>query len=237
MLPLCTMRDRLPVVVDRVPDRLAHQSLGSLARHRLDADAGRCREADLLDAHLLDQEIDQLLRPLGFGFPFDAGIDVLGVLAEDHHVDLFRGLDRARHAGEIGDGAQADVEVELLAQRHVERTDAAADGGRQRALDRYDVVLEDRERLVREPDVGAVDLRRFLAGIDFHPVDLPLAAVGLRDRGVDDLDHHRRDVETGAVALDVGDDRVVGNVEAKILVDRDLLAGSRYLDVLIHGFS
>ena len=40
-------RHRAPVVVDRVLDRLAHQALGAFARHRLDADAGRVREADL----------------------------------------------------------------------------------------------------------------------------------------------------------------------------------------------
>jgi hypothetical protein len=34
-----------------------------------------------------------------------------------------------------------------------------------------------------------------------------------------------------------GDDRVVGDVEAKILVDRDLRAAGGNLDVLIHGFS
>jgi hypothetical protein len=59
------------------------------------------------------------------------------------------------------------------------------------------------QRLLGQPDVGAVDLGRLLAGVDLHPVDLALAAVGLGHRGVDHLDHHRRDVEAGAVALDV----------------------------------
>jgi hypothetical protein len=42
----------------------------------------QCREADLLDAHLVLQELDDLQR-LRVGLPFDAGVDVLGVLAED----------------------------------------------------------------------------------------------------------------------------------------------------------
>jgi predicted phosphoribosyltransferase len=93
-------------------------------------------------------------------------------------------------------------------------------------------------RLVRQPDVGSVDLGRLLAGVDLHPVDLPLAAVGLRDRRVDDLDHHRRDVESRAVALDVRNDRRVGDGEAVILVDGDLLATGRDLHVLVgHGLS
>jgi hypothetical protein len=86
---------RLAVVVDGVLDGGAHQARGALARHRLDADAGGVREADLLDAHLVLQELDELLAVVGFGGPFDAGVDVFRVLAEDHHVDLlgfFSGL-------------------------------------------------------------------------------------------------------------------------------------------------
>jgi hypothetical protein len=49
-------------------------------------------------------------------------------------------------------------------------------------------------------------------------VDLALASVGLRDGRVDDPDHHRRDVDAGAVAFDVRNDGVVGYVEARILL-------------------
>ena len=139
------------------------------------------------------------------------GVDVLGVLAEDHHVRLRRVLERARHAAEVAHRAQADVEVELLAQRHVERADAAADRRRHRALDRDRVLPQRDERLVRQPDVGAVEPGRLLAGVDLHPVDRARAAVRLRDGGVDDGLHHGRDVDADAVALDERDDRVVGN--------------------------
>ena len=66
-------------------------------------------------------------------------------------------------------------------------------------------------------------------------MDLALAAVGLGHRRVDHLDHHRRDVDARAVALDVGNDRIVGNVEAKVRVDGDLLAAGGHLDVLVVG--
>ena len=114
------------VVVDRVLDGLAHQALGAFARDRLDADARGVREADLLDAHLVLQELDQLLGLVALGFELDAGVDVFRVLAEDHHVGLVRLLHRGRHAVEVLDRAQADVQVEFLAQRHVQRADAAA---------------------------------------------------------------------------------------------------------------
>ncbi|ABA48963.1 Hypothetical protein BURPS1710b_1109 [Burkholderia pseudomallei 1710b] len=226
-------RDRLAVVVDRVLDRLAHEALGAFLRHGLDADARGLREADLLHAHLFLQELDDLLRLLGFGRPFDAGVDVFRVLAEDDHVGLLRLAHGRRHALEVLDRAQADVQVELLTQRDVQRADAAADRGRERPLDRHDVFLQHLQRLFRQPHVRAVDLRRLLAGVDLHPVNLLLAAVRLLDRRVDDLDHHRRDVEARAVALDVRDDRLIGNVEREILVDGDLVTAFRNLDVLI----
>jgi hypothetical protein len=55
-------------------------------------------------------------------------------------------------------------------------------------------------------------------------VDLLLAAIGLGHRGVHHLQHDRRDVETGAVALDVRNDRLIRHVERVVGVDGDLLA-------------
>ena len=82
-------------------------------------------------------------------------------------------------------GPQAHVEVEFLAQRDVQRTDAAADGRGERALDGDHVVSHGMQGFLGEPDVGAVDLGRLLAGVDLHPGDLLLAAVRLRDGRVE----------------------------------------------------
>ena len=104
------------------------------------------------------QELDQLLGLVAAGLVLDAGVDVLRVLAEDHHVDLLGLLHRRGHALEVAHRAQADVEVELLAQRDVQRADAAADRRGQRALDRDDVVLAAICSVSsRQPDVRAVD--------------------------------------------------------------------------------
>jgi hypothetical protein len=67
-------------------------------------------------------------------------------------------------------------------------------------------------------------------------VDLLLACVSLFDCRIDDLDHHRGDVEARAIAFDVGNDRLVGNVERVIRINGDLVTARRNLDVLIrHG--
>ena len=142
-------RHRVAPVGDRVLDRRADQPLGALARDRLDADARASRGSG---SSSRPSRSGGSRSPCGrlpdSASPLDAGVDVLGVLAEDHHVGLARVLDRARHAREVAHRPQADVEIELLAQRDVERADAAADRRRQRALDR-DRVLARRPRASR----------------------------------------------------------------------------------------
>ena len=171
---LVHQRDALALVQDGVVERRANEPLGPLARDRLDADARRAREADVLHAHLVLQERDHLLRLGRFGGPLDAGVDVLGVLAEDHHVDLLGPLHRRRNALEVAHRAQADVEVEHLADGDVERPDAAADRRGQRALDADEVGLERFQRLVGQP--GVEQLLGLAARVHLGPGDLLLAA-------------------------------------------------------------
>ena len=208
MLPLWTMRQALALVRDRVLDRRAHQPLGALLGHRLDADAGSLREADLgvRFREGLPEQSRNFWSSGGALLELDAGVDVLRVLAEDHHVDLLRVLDRGGHALEPAHRAQAYVEVEHLPQRDVERADAPADRRRQRALDRDEVFAAGRDGLLGQPAVE--QLVRLLAGIDLHPVDLALAAVGLGDGGIHDAHRGAPDVRPGAVAFDEGDDRI-----------------------------
>src|SRR4029079_1885191 len=115
-----------------------------------------------------------------------AGVDVFRVLAVDRDVQLAGALDRRGNALEPANGPHAGREVELLPERDVDRTVAAADGRRERALDR-DPVLPDRlERVLREPDRLLIDLGREVSRVDLEPLDPLLPAVGLLDRGVED---------------------------------------------------
>ena len=48
------------------------------------------------------------------------------------------------------------------------------------------------------------------------------------------LEHHGGDVQAGAIAFDIGDDRLVRHVERHVGVDGDLLPLGRDLDMLVH---
>src|SRR5690606_10032040 len=221
------------IVVHGVLQGLAYQALGAFQGNRLDADAAVLGEADFLDAHFLGEELDDLLGLGGASLPLDTGVDVFRVLAEDHHVHVTRLLPRARHAFEPANRTLAHVQVQLLAQGHVQRADAAADRSGQRALDGNDVVANGFQGFLRQPGVLVVDLGGFLAGVDLHPGDLALTGVGFLDGSVDDLDHHRADVDADTVTLDERDDGVVRYVQGHVGVDGDLLAVRRHLDLLV----
>src|SRR5207247_9451180 len=97
-IALVHQRHRLAPVVDGVLVRLADEALRALDGDRLDADRRRLGEADLLHLHLAYEEINHLPRFGRLRRPLDACIDVIGVLAVDRPVALFRVLLRRRHA-------------------------------------------------------------------------------------------------------------------------------------------
>ena len=149
-------------------------------------------------------------------FDLVAGVDVLGVLPEDDHVDQLGVQHRRGHAGEPAHRAQADVEVEDLAQGHVERADAAADRRGERALDPDQVLAERLDRLVGQPVAGLVE--GLLPGQHLLPGDL-VAVLG--GGGVEDELGGRPDVDAGAVALDEGDDGLVGDDQVAVVAHAD----------------
>src|SRR5437762_4255533 len=228
-------RHVLPVILDRVADRRADQTLGALLGDGLDADRRGAGEADLGDLHLLLEEIHhplRLRRPL---LPLDPRVDVLRVLSEDDHVHLVRPFDRRRHTLEVLDRAQADIQVEHLTKRHVQRAEPFTDRRGERALDRDQVLTDDVERLLGQEvrrALAAVDGLRLLTRVHLDPGDLLLPAVGLLDRRVEHPHGCAPDVRAGAVTLDERDDRVVRDPELAV-VDRDLLA-LRELDPARH---
>ena len=133
------------------------------------------------------------LRRVRADHVLDAGVEVLGVLADDHEVDVLvarlEALDRARRA-------EVRVQPERLAERDVDAPEALPDRRRDRALegdpvaaDRLEDVLRERRAVLRDDG---------LAGVD----DLPLE----RDAGrVEDAAGRLRQLRSDAVAGDQGD--------------------------------
>ena len=226
-VPLVHQGNALALVCDGVVNRRADEPLGALARDRLDADAGGVGETNLGDLHLFEQELDHLFRFGRLGLPFDAGVDVLGVLAKNDSVEILWILYRAGRALEVAYRAQADVEVQHLAQRDVERADSAAHRRGQRPLDSDQVFLERLDGLVGQPVVELVE--GFFACPHFHPRDLALAAVDLLDRVVEDVLRGAPDVRPGTIALDERNDRPLRHLQLAARPHRDFLAVARNL--------
>src|SRR5690606_41472863 len=78
------------------------QALRSERAHRLDADGALLAD---VGAELVDEERTDAIRFRAAGLPLDAGVHVLGVLAEDDDVDLVRLAHGRGHARYVAHGS------------------------------------------------------------------------------------------------------------------------------------
>ncbi len=221
--------DRFALVAQGVVDRGAHDPFGAFYRDRFEPDAGAVREADLgvFFRELLFEQGFELFALRSAVLELDPGVDILGVLAEDHHVDVFRVQHRGGHAAVIAHRAHAGVQVQQLAQGHVQRADAAADRGGQRPLDPDQEFIESLDCFVRQPFAPFVV--GFLAGVHFHPLDFAFAAVGFFHRRVENPHGSAPDVRPDPVAFNERNDRVIRDIQHTIR-DGDLFTLFRHLD-------
>ena len=137
-------------------------------------------------------DLDALGR-VGADHVLDAGVEVLGVLADDHQVDVLvarvEALHRARRA-------QVGVQPERLAEADVDAAEAAADRRRDRSLERDLGPPDGLEHVVRQRRPVFGDDR--LARLDRLPLE------GQAGR-VEDAAGRLRQLRTDAVAGDQGD--------------------------------
>src|SRR5437879_4288441 len=228
MLPLCTrvtegrrasieyaIKARRPFVhegdrgaarLDRVLDRLDDEALAAEPGHRLDAQGTPFAD---LGAELVAQKHEQPGRLGASGGVLDPGVHVFGVLAIDDDVELLGFPHRARHPGEVAHRPDTGVQIEQLAQGHIERADAAAHRGRERTLDGDAVAADVFERLLGEPVARL--LERLLPREHLQPLHPALAPGDLLDHGVEHAARCPPDVGPGAVALDEWDHGPVGH--------------------------
>ena len=144
MFAFVTHETRLRPCVARVLEREADDPLRALAADRLHRDAGAGRDLFRLQRVQLR---DHALRLGSPRFVLDPGVEVFGVLADDHEVDVV--VARADALERLA-RTQAGVEAELVAERDVDRAETGADRRRDRPLQRDLVRLHRGERLIRQ---------------------------------------------------------------------------------------
>ena len=138
------------------------------------------------------QEAPQVLGGIAVLLELDAGVQVLGVLADDDDVGLG---EAGADPGVALAGADAGVEVELLAQEHVDAAKARAHRGCGGPLDADAVALDRVQRAVGE--------RGALLGVDVLAGGL-LVPVELDPGGLDHAPGRLDELGAGAVAGDEG---------------------------------
>ena len=175
------------------------------------------REANFLHAHLIAQEFDNFVSFGRVCFPLDTRINIFGVFTEDNHIGQLRVFNRARGALIVTYRTQANVEIQLLTQRHVQRTDAAANWRRQRTFNSNTVITNQIEGFSRQPDILAVNVGRFFTGVNFHPGNFTLAFIGFLNGGINHFQHRWGNVNTDTVAFNERDNRVMRDVQFAVL--------------------
>jgi len=139
---------------------------------------------------------------------------------------------RAGHAFVPSHRAHARVQIEHLAQRHVQASEAPADRRRERPFDPDQEFAQGVECFLGQV-IAVIQAGRFLARVDFHPGDLALAAIRLFDRRIPDALGGQHDVAPDAIPLDERDDRAIGNAVSALQAgdffpvrgDNDMLVG------------
>src|SRR5205807_9520241 len=139
------------------------------------------------------EEREQAPGLVAAALELDAAVDVLGVFAEDHHVDLVGPLVGRLDALEVADRPDAGVQVKANAQVDVDAAEAAADRRGQWAFEADAVILERLEGIIGQVelalpilaegadllvfDLGVIQFAGDVAGVDVEPVEAALALV------------------------------------------------------------
>src|SRR5690606_18956041 len=230
---LVNQRHRRLVMVNRILDRSANQSLSPLFRHWFDSDPATFGKADLGNPHLFLQELNHFLGFRTIGLPFNARINVFGVLPKNHHIGQLRMLDRTGHPSKPTDGPNTGIEVQLLTQSNVQRTYPSADGGRQGAFDTDRKLTQRLKGFFRQPDIVTIYFGGLFAAINFHPHNSPLGAITFTDSAINHFAHDRCDINTNTIPFDKRNDRKIWHIQGKIPMDGNFVTIGRNLDLLV----
>ena len=174
----------LATVLQRILKCISNNILRSSNRNRLDGDAGVGANGART---LLLAKVDQLPSAFGAFLELDASIQILGIFANDHEVNV---VVTTASTGKRNDGAQANIEPERLAKRNVYAAKAGANGSRDRTLDRDFVALDGFNRRIRER--RALGFKAMRASLGDFPIDF-------RTTGLDDTLHSGRSLNADSI--------------------------------------
>ena len=170
-------------------------------------------------------------------------IYVLGVFAEDDEVDLVGIFVGRWDSLEVANRAHARVQIEVLPETHIDRSEAwthavvmtavvagaavvllvgavetdvglLADRGGEGTLDGDLEVPDGVYRFLGE--LGSVVLEPFETGVERAPGELAGTAIALFDRGIHHFLHHRGDIEADSVSAEGTDDRPIADDELAV---------------------
>ena len=165
---------------------IAVTRLGFVPARVVEGEAGDARRGVLRDDL-------QRLDDAGHDLVLEAAVEVLGVLADDDEVHV---LETALDRRQVLDGPQVRVEVERLAQAHVDRGEALADRGPDGSLQGHAVLAD-----------GVQNARR--QGVALEPLGLPadddLFERERRPHRVEDREHRVGHLRPDAVPPDERD--------------------------------
>ena len=125
-------------------------------------------------------------------------------------------LHRRFYSAEIAHGPLTHIEVEGLAQGHVERAYASTDRRHKRTFYAHQIFFEGIEGGLRKPFASL--LMRLSAGKDLLPHNLPFAAISLFHGCIDHLLANRRYLCTDTIARDERHCRRVGHNQFSVLL-------------------
>src|ERR1041385_2778465 len=120
-------------------------------------------------------------------------------------------LDGRRNSFEIAHRPLAGIKIENLAQRDVERADAAANRSGERPLDGHTKIADGFDGVAGQPFFVCVE--SFFAGENFVPGNLAFAAVSMLNGSVEHPARGFPDVASRAVPFDERDDRVTRDLQ------------------------
>ena len=130
--------------------RCPHQPLRTFLRHWFHTESRSPWETHLGNSHLITQKGIEFFRLRSASLPFDAGINILGILSEYDHIHLLGMLHRRFHALVPTHRPLTDIEVKSLTQSNIERAYSSAHRSHQRTLYTYMIFLESLQSLVRQ---------------------------------------------------------------------------------------